>query len=178
MVSTLVTSMTDLAQLREPDLVLEERPTSLREAAEIPVKLASAKADMEGIQVRCDLGAGVPPVIADPQLLQRVILNLLFFGMAWGQASGRVVLASSVEEGAPILRLEWEGEPIPPEHGDDLFDPGTQARLWRDLGHRSVGIGLAFCRLAVRRMGGRIWAEASEGGNSIRLSLPVASGRE
>ncbi len=178
MVSTLVTSMTDLAQLREPDLVLEERPTSLREAAEIPVKLASAKADMEGIQVRCDLGAGVPPVIADPQLLQRVMLNLLFFGMAWGQASGRVVLASSVEEGAPILRLEWEGEPIPPEHGDDLFDPGTQARLWRDLGHRSVGIGLAFCRLAVRRMGGRIWAEASEGGNSIRLSLPVASGRE
>jgi K+-sensing histidine kinase KdpD len=178
MVSTMVTSMTDLAQLRQPDLVLELQPVALHEAAEIPVKLASARAEMESIQVKCDPSPEVPPVMADPQLLQRVILNLLFFGMVWGQASGQVALACGMAEGVPVVRLEWEGDPIPVEHRDDIFDPATQARLWRDLGHRSVGIGLAFCRLAVQRMGGRIWMDASEGKNSIRLSLPVASAGE
>ena len=178
MVSTMVTSMTDLAQLRQPDLVLEAQPVALHEAAEIPVKLARARAEMEGIQMKCDLGPEVPPVMADPQLLQRVILNLLFFGMVWGQASGQVALACGMEEGVPVLRLEWEGDPIPVEDRDDIFDPATQARLWKDLGHRSVGIGLAFCKLAVQRMGGRIWVDASEGRNSVRLSLPVAAGGE
>ena len=178
MVSTMVTSMTDLAQLRQPDLALEAQPVTLHEAAEIPVKLASAKAQMEGLELKRDLGPEVPSVMADPQLLQRVILNLLFFGMAWGQDSGQVVLASSIEEGVPVLCLEWEGDPIPEEDREDIFDPATQARLWKDLGHRSVGIGLAFCKVAVQRMGGRIWVDASEGRNSVRLSLPVASAAE
>jgi two-component system sensor histidine kinase KdpD len=116
--------------------------------------------------------------MADPQLLQRVILNLLFFGMAWGQVSGQVVLGSGMEEGEPVLSLEWKGDPIPEEDRDDIFDPATQARLWKDLGHRSIGIGLAFCKLAVQRMGGRIWVEATEERNSVRLSLPVASAGE
>jgi K+-sensing histidine kinase KdpD len=178
MVSTMVTSMTDLAQLRQPDLVLEAQPVALHEAAEIPVKLASAGAQTEGIQVKCDPSHEIPPVMADPQLLQRVILNLLFFGLVWGRASGQVILACGMEEGVPVVRLEWEGDPIPVEHRDDIFDPATQARLWKDLGHRSVGIGLAFCKLAVQRMGGRIWVDASEGRNSVRLSLPVASAGE
>ena len=92
------------------------------------------------------------------------------------KVSGHVLLASGMEEGVPVLRLEWEGDPMPEEYRRDIFDPATQARLWKDLGHRSVGIGPAFCKVAVQRMGGRIWVDASEGRNSVRLSLPVISG--
>ncbi|UCC68571.1 MAG: sensor histidine kinase, partial [Armatimonadota bacterium] len=85
---------------------------------------------------------------------------------------------SGMQEGAPVHSVEWDGHPVPEADRDDIFDPAPQARLWKDLGHRSVGIGLAFCKVAVQRMGGRIWVDASEGRNSLRLSLPVASAGE
>jgi K+-sensing histidine kinase KdpD len=174
MVSTLVTSMTDLSQLREPDLVLEATPVALHEAAQVPLKLAGAKAELEGIELEADLGSESPRVTADLQLLRRVILNLLFFGMAWGDTSSPVVLSGDADEDSGILSVSWRGDPIPEEHRQDVFDPETQAHLWTDLGRRSVGIGLAFCKVAVEAMGGRIWVETSDSQNSVRLALPLA----
>jgi K+-sensing histidine kinase KdpD len=174
MVSTLVTNMTDLSQLRDPGIVLEPTPVELHKAAQIPLKLAGAKAEIEGIEIRSDVAPDSPRVTADPQLLRRIILNLLFFGVSWGDTAGPVVLASDADESHGILSLCWQGEPVPEEHRESIFDPETQARLWKDLGRRSVGIGLAFCKVAVEAMEGRIWVETSESQNSLHVALPLA----
>jgi signal transduction histidine kinase len=44
-----------------------------------------------------------------------------------------------------------------------------------NTGRRGVGLGLAFCRLAIEAHGGRIWAQNREGGGSaFFFTLPVA----
>lgn len=174
MVSTLVTSMTDLAQLRQPGLVLDTTSVNLEEAAQVPFRLAQARAAMEGLEVRSALAPEVPLVAADMQLLQRVMLNLLFFAMAWADPSQPVRLTSEAGEGGPVLSVEWTGDPVPADHLQRIFDPDTQARLWKELGRRSVGIGLAFCKVAVDAMRGRIWLESSESGSAVKVSLPRA----
>jgi K+-sensing histidine kinase KdpD len=149
-------------------------PVELHEAAQIPLKLAGAKAEIEGIEIRSEVAADSPRVTADPQLLRRIILNLLFFGVSWGDTAAPVVLAADADESHGILSLRWQGETVPEEHRESIFDPETQARLWKDLGRRSVGIGLAFCKVAVEAMEGSIWVESSESQNSLHVALPVA----
>ncbi len=174
MVSTLVTSMTDLAQLKQPGLVLETTSVRLDEAAEVPFRLAQARAKMEGVELRSALAPEVPPASADLQLLQRVVLNLLFFAMAWADRSAPMRIASEPGDDGPVLAVEWSGEPVPAEYLERIFDPDTQARLWKELGRRSVGIGLAFCKVAVETMRGRIWLESSASANAVKVSLPRA----
>jgi len=174
MVGTLVTSMTDLAQLRDPGLLLDVAPVGLDEAAELPVRLAGQIAVSRGLATPVHRPrSGLPPVMANLELLQRVILNLLLFAMAWAEPSAPLILASRLgrDEGTQVLSVHWSGEQIPREERERIFDPETQARLWKDLGHRSAGIGLTFCQLAVARMGGRIRLEASDAASSLEVSL-------
>jgi signal transduction histidine kinase len=174
MVGTLVTSMTDLAQLRDPGLLLDVAPVGLDKAAELPVRLAGQIAVSRGLATPVHRPrSGLPPVMANLELLQRAILNLLLFAMAWAEPSAPLILASRLgrDEGTQVLSVHWSGEQIPREERERIFDPETQARLWKDLGHRSAGIGLTFCQLAVARMGGRIRLEASDATSSLEVSL-------
>ncbi len=186
MVSTLVTSMTDLSQLKQPGLVIETEPVELARAAEVPVGLAGAKGDLEGIAVTAELDPSLPPVLADRLLLQRVMLNALFFAMAWADAAEPVLVTGRVETQdasldetraeAVTVSVEWSGDPIPDERLEHIFDPEAQAKMWRDLGRRSVGVGLAFCKLAVEMLQGRTWFDQCNGRLALRFSLPAAVG--
>jgi signal transduction histidine kinase len=172
MVGLMVTSMTDLAALREPGLVLELKPVPLDAAIDLPFRLAGAIARSQGVEALSRACASeVLVVLADAALLQRVILNLLSFALAWTEPPQGVCLATGREDGVAVLSVQWSGLAIPEEHQEAIFDPDTQARLWKDLGRRSVGIGLAFCKLAVERMGGRI---ALDTATSLKVALPLA----
>ncbi len=66
MVGTLVTSMTDLAQLRDPGLLLDVAPVGLDEAAELPVRLAGQIAVSRGLATPVHRPrSGLPPVMAN-----------------------------------------------------------------------------------------------------------------
>ncbi len=174
MVSTLVTSMTDLSQLKDPGLVLDAEPVSLHTVIQVPVRLATARCTLEGRELICTIPPDLPEVHADAFLLRRVILNLLFFAMAWEDSSGPIRLAVDLQTAPPTVSVEWHGDPVPQEYRESIFDPATQAALWKDLGRRSVGIGLAFAKAATEAMGGRIWVDAIETSNAIKMCLPTA----
>ena len=67
-----------------------------------------------------------------------------------------------------------EGPGVPEQARDKIFE--KYGRLDRDAEssvRESRGLGLAFCRLAVRAHGGDIWVEANRPvGSWFRISLP------
>jgi signal transduction histidine kinase len=57
---------------------------------------------------------------------------------------------------------------------DRIFDKFTRLRGTNKPG--GLGIGLAFCRLAVQGHGGRIWVESEQGkGSSFHFTFPIAT---
>jgi signal transduction histidine kinase len=65
------------------------------------------------------------------------------------------------------------GPGIPEADRERIFDKFT--RLKNKSNASGLGVGLAFCKLAVQGHGGRIWVElAPEGGSKFLFTLPIA----
>jgi len=58
---------------------------------------------------------------------------------------------------------------------DRIFDKFTRLRATGNNKTGGLGIGLAFCRLAVQGHGGRIWVESDPGkGAQFHFTFPAA----
>lgn len=119
----------------------------------------------------------LPVAEADEALLTLVFRHLIDNAVRYSKGDGfALVEVSATLEGAHWrFTVADNGAGIDPSFLPDLF------RLFRRLAvggePAGAGAGLAVCRLAVERHGGRIWAESRFGaGSSIHFTLPAASG--
>jgi two-component system, sensor histidine kinase and response regulator len=123
-------------------------------------------------EVRSD----VRGVVADRELLRRVLVNLLDNTFKYAPTGSEVRLEASLAGGGDYaIRVRDRGPGIPPDQRERIFE--LRARLERDAANHartSRGLGLAFCRLAVDAHGGRIWAEDNALGTTFALQLPIA----
>jgi signal transduction histidine kinase len=117
------------------------------------------------------VAAGAGPVLADARLVGRVLQNLIGNAYKHGGASTQIVLG--VEDGGHMVRftVDDDGPGIPPGERDRVFE-----RFIQGAGAaRGSGLGLAFCKLVIQQLGGRIWADTSPpGGARIAFELPTA----
>ena len=75
------------------------------------------------------------------------------------------------EEGLAVWIAD-SGPGIPVEFKDAIFQKFT--RIKYENAPKGVGLGLAFCRLAVNAHGGKIWVESESGqGSKFIFTLPV-----
>ncbi len=76
-----------------------------------------------------------------------------------------------------MIAVEDTGIGISPAKMQLVFDAFTQSESYMRRRHGGTGLGLATAKALVERMGGRLWADSSEGVGStfhIELELPVA----
>jgi len=133
--------------------------------------LALVGAQERGIDVRLDVAADLPPVLADRVQVQQVLLNLIRNAMEALEDSAARTLAITAErwEAMVALSVADSGTGIDPAIEAQLFQPFVTSK--RD----GMGIGLSVCRTIVEAHGGRLWVEPNPGGGSVfRFTLPVA----
>lgn len=112
----------------------------------------------------------------DPQMLQRVLFNLLSNAFKFTPAGSHVRL--SVEPRGERLRIEVaDGGPgIPPQWREAIFERFRQLHGHGERRHPGTGLGLAIAREFVHLHGGSIdVAEAPEGGALFVVELPRAA---
>jgi signal transduction histidine kinase len=112
--------------------------------------------------------------MGDPTLVTQVFQNLLGNALKYRRPDVRPELTLSVERSGDmwVVGVRDNGIGISMEHADQVFQPFK--RLHSRDKFEGTGIGLAICRKAVERMGGRIWLEAAPGqGAHFKFTLPV-----
>ncbi|HYE94658.1 MAG TPA: PAS domain-containing sensor histidine kinase [Rubricoccaceae bacterium] len=121
-----------------------------------------------------DAGAAV---LADPERLQQVLLNLLTNALKFTPAGGRVTLAAERAGGAVLLHVCDTGPGIPPEAAERIFDPFVQLEQSGGAALREgVGLGLAISRELARAMGGDLTVASVVGaGSTFTVRLPAAT---
>ncbi|MFG1995680.1 DUF4118 domain-containing protein [Actinoplanes sp. NPDC048988] len=128
----------------------------------------------DGRRVTLHIPDDVPPVRADPGLLERVLVNVVANALRYSPPEHPPVITVSRYGDTLELRVIDHGPGIPRDRWNDVFLPFQ--RLGDRDNHTGVGLGLALSRGLTEAMGGSLTPEETPGGGlTMVLSLPVSS---
>ena len=174
----MILSLLEIQKLEKGKLELDIKPTNITELVTEAMQQSDFKARENQVLLSAN-GSGAPHTVAvDGGLIRRVIANLLSNAVRHTPAGGSVEVRTDWLRANESIRLQVidTGNGLAPKYHQKIFDKFEQVRLKRE-GARvgSIGLGLAFCKMAVEAHGGKIWVE-SEGegkGATFQLTLPV-----
>jgi signal transduction histidine kinase len=173
---SLITGYLDATRLEEGRMPVETGVVGLEELARaVAGELAPAAAAREQA-LTVDVPGGLYAV-ADPDLLRRSLANLVDNALKFTPPGGRISVGGGTRGGQALLRVSDDGPGIPAGDLPHLFDRYFRATGAR--GSRGLGLGLAFCRAALRAMNGDVDVESEEGRGTtftVRLPLPRPEG--
>ena len=112
-------------------------------------------------------------VCADKDMVTRVLINLLDNALKFSQDEDTLTVRTMEVDGGMVqFSIADQGPGIPKEARKQIFEKFY--RVPGQSGRKGIGLGLAFCRLAVVAHKGAIWAsEASGGGAQFNFTLPI-----
>jgi signal transduction histidine kinase/putative methionine-R-sulfoxide reductase with GAF domain len=171
--SRLVSDVLDLSRVeagqRPLRLAKLQLPALVRETLEGLQPVASTRK----ITFETDLDAELAPE-ADPDLLKRLLINLLGNAVKFSPAGGCVRLQARMRGEEWMCTVQDEGPGIPPEDLPRIFERFFRARQPGQQDVEGTGLGLAISRGIVELHGGRIWAQNIEPhGTRFCFSLPL-----
>jgi two-component system OmpR family sensor kinase len=163
----LVNQLLDFARWQGGRLALDRRPIQVGVIVRDAVTLSEGRARHRNITMSTDVPPGPATVSADPDRLQRVIINLLDNAIKFTPAGGRVTLTVTQREGEIKLAVQDTGRGMSQEERERAFEPYYHGQ------EGGAGLGLAIARAIIEAHGGRMGIESSPGqGSRVWFTLP------
>jgi len=166
--ASLVTNLLDVSRLQAGALAVSLGPVDLADV----VLPALDELGLGPDSVELELPADVAPVLADPGLLQRAVVNLLSNALRFSPAGTPARVSASRFADTVQLRIMDRGPGIPADRRDDVFVPFQ--RLGDTDNSTGLGLGLALSKGFVEGMGGTLEADDTPGGGlTMVITLPA-----
>jgi two-component system, NtrC family, sensor histidine kinase KinB len=171
----LINSLLDIHRLESGQSLTNQKPTSVTDLIHDALDAITPIMDSKKQILQVELPESMPPVWVDSDMVKRVITNLLENGTKFTPPQGSLTIGASQDGRWVTVWIKDSGPGIPPESQQMIFEKYT--RLQADRFPKGLGLGLAFCKLAVLAHGGRIWVESKLGeGSRFIFTIPVADG--
>jgi PAS domain S-box-containing protein len=172
--SRLVDSLLDLRRLEAGEGLLNRAPADLGQVLDEALEAVQPMAAAKGLSLRRAAGPALPVLPLDAELVRRVVVNLLDNAVKYTPPAGAITLSAAIAPQQMIISVRDTGPGVPTEDQDRIFD--KFARVHRQAAPKGLGLGLAFCKLAVEAHGGRIWVDSGpDGGATFQFTLPRAA---
>jgi signal transduction histidine kinase len=164
-------SILQFGRLQDPSHQLRFGQIDLKMLLIKRVEEARLSAQDRGVQIQFSVPRESEGLVrGDGDLLDRVLDNLIFNAVEHTPHGGTIQVLLKTEPNAFCVEVRDSGPGIPPEERETIFEKFRKGRH----ASRGVGLGLAFCKLAVERHGGQIGVtNTPEGGALFYFTLPV-----
>ncbi|MBW4623025.1 MAG: HAMP domain-containing histidine kinase [Cyanosarcina radialis HA8281-LM2] len=170
----LVNDLQDLSKAEAGYLPIDLRPINLHPLLESLVQKFADQVWEEGPALRLESPPQLPPVLADSDRVEQVLVNLLGNALTHTE-SGSIVVRVRLESRRLWVAITDTGTGIAPEDLPHIFDRFWQAGSPHRRNFRSTGVGLAISRRLVELQGGAIEVESKLGvGSTFSFCLPLA----
>lgn len=169
----LIDELLDLSRAENDELAIDLEVRDLdADAGEALELLAPAAAEQRVRLTHEDAGVRCP-VLADPQRLRQIVLNLVGNAVKYAGPGGSVVVSARRDGAMATLRISDDGPGIAPHLLETAFEPFN--RLGAEAtGIEGAGLGLALSRSFAEAMGGTLVLDSDgRSGTTATLALPV-----
>lgn len=174
---SLINDLLDLAQIDAKQLRLRIREFSLQERLSSIISGFVSLAKRKEIQFEVEIDDDLPTLMADPDKLERVFINLLGNAIKFTPRKGKVSLRFHLEDDWIVGEVEDNGIGIPVDQQDRIFDRFAQVQDGDDRPYEGTGIGLSLVKELVHYHGGNIEVESEpDEGALFRVRLPLQQG--
>jgi signal transduction histidine kinase len=171
--NVMIQDLADATRLAGGQLVLSLEPIDL--GLDIMNLLERMAESLAVARIETDIAPDLPPVLADHDRLERILLNLLSNALKYSPRDTPVRLRARRVADRIAISVIDQGRGIAPEDLPHLF-----ARFYRGKGERrteGIGLGLYITKLLVEAHGGHISVESAPGhGSTFTVTLPIALG--
>jgi len=154
-------------------LELKKQPEDISLIVQHVIKAAQERWPGSRVEVERSYAAGIPPIPVDAELIERVMMNLVFNAYEAMDAEGgklMVEIANQYSDGRPGVEISFSdtGPGVPPELREQIFNPFFTTKS------SGVGLGLAIVSKIVDDHGGWIRVDPNQGkGARFRVFLPA-----
>lgn len=168
----MVEALLDVQRLEEGRKLLNRTNTAFGGLIQDAIEQVEPLAEEKRVRIRLVMAEDLPMLYIDSNLIERVIINLLDNAIKYSPDFGLVTLSTASTGREVLVHVKDTGPGIPPDALERIFDKFERVR-GRNMPY-GVGLGLAFCKLAVEAHGGRIWVRSNEkSGSTFTLALPI-----
>jgi len=172
-IQRLTKSLLDINRLEKGQPITEQEPVDPYLLAKNAYQAMIPHAENKDQELSLLVPKDLPAVMADQDMIERVLINLLQNAIKFTPSRGKIEIGSKVDEENVRFWVHDTGPGIDPDQKDRIFDKFTRANT--DKRAKGLGLGLAFCRLAVEGHGGEISVETPpEGGSLFTFTIPLA----
>ncbi|MEA3459276.1 MAG: ATP-binding protein [Chloroflexota bacterium] len=123
------------------------------------------------VMVITELEKDLPPLMADPDQMSEVFMNIILNAVQAMPDGGTLEIASRLADGFIAVKFKDTGCGLPEENLDRIFKPLFTTKA------RGIGLGLAVVKTLVEGHGGTIEAQSEVGvGSTFTVRLPISGG--
>lgn len=168
----LIQSLLDISRLEAGLSLGEKSSVHLQKLVEDAYEIERPNFERRGVQLLSLVENELPPLNVEPNVIARVLLNLLDNALKYSKDGHTItVSAREAESGMVQVSVSDQGVGIPEAYRQTIFE--KYERVKTESSSKGLGLGLAFCRLAVEAHGGRIWVDdAPRGGARFNFTVP------
>jgi len=171
-VQNLTSSLLDISRLENGQSITRQELTPIIDVAREAVEAVQANLEVKNQQIHLEIPENLPGIWLDRDMIKRVFINLIENAIKFAPFQGNIRLGGAGRENEVDLWVQDDGPGIPEEARERIFDKFTF--LNAEKSHKGIGLGLAFCRLAIQAHGGRIWVDSpEEQGSRFIFTLPA-----
>ena len=177
---SLINDILDMSKIESGNQHVDAEPCDVMEEVKNIELVVRPQTDAKGIEFAVERDIKHRKVIADKNLVNRVIGNLLSNAIKFTETGGKIVFIisekSDIKDGYALYELSVKdtGIGMSEEFIDTIFDTFTRERTSTVSGITGTGLGMAISKNLVDLMGGTISVKSKKGvGSEFKVVLPV-----
>jgi NtrC-family two-component system sensor histidine kinase KinB len=174
-VQRLATSLLDTSRMEAGQSIGKPEPNAVADLARDAIESVLPMAEAKEVKIETAVVKGLPKAMVDGEMIKRVLINLIENAIKYSNEGMLITIGAKRENDWIQLSVQDEGRGIPKEEQKRIFEKFTRVQVGATGKTKGLGLGLAYCKLAVEGHGGRIWVESEKGkGSKFLFTVPTA----